>query len=319
MRRRWLQSDAVRRRAIRLCRAPPLIAIALAALVTGLYAVVVGFFPGQTVFALKVRTEVLSLEFRKGVENAWPLEGVQASVMEFDPVRGEVEWTDLLEAPAMTVFDLLEPVEGAVADVQRPARGDLVMTIKPGPDGSTALLRASSDDTIPPVPVTQPLLLRLDSVGAAGAQVFPFYGTIVVGQSPLAGTSALLLSGQLDAYDRSVLTGERFLAASQKLDPGDKATLLDASDQPVIVRGFLRAAAFPDTGLIVSAQGIADSARIVRSGETVMSANYDYRFSPSVSDRFLSDPFAIAIAGLLLVFEVSFSIIFMLMPGRDKE
>ena len=85
------------------------------------------------------------------------------------------------------------------------------------------------------------------------------------------------------------------------------------------MRGFFRVAPAQKDGLTVAVQGIAAMATIARTGETSKDVDFQYVFAPSWTNRFLADPFAVAITAFLVIFQLILFLVEMIGTRRARS
>ena len=139
--------------------------------------------------------------------------------------------------------------------------------------------------------------------------VFPFRGTLTVGDDVAIGVNSILLSGTVSVVEEQMVGKTHYTAGIEDLDPGDRIQFLRHDHTPVgtrilvpaIVDGFIRvepAEGFsgPANALMLVAHGQADFVQVDRLGSA------GYQVNAPRWARFLHDPLlaaATAIIGLL--------------------
>ncbi|RRQ22351.1 hypothetical protein D6C00_10585 [Thiohalobacter thiocyanaticus] len=143
--------------------------------------------------------------------------------------------------------------------------------------------------------------------------VFPFRGTLAVGDDVAAGVDSIMLNGTVSVVEEQLLGKTHYVAGGEALDTGDRVQLWNKAPygsvepEPAVVSGFVRAEAMegfsePVNALTLVAHGQADYVQVERLG----SAGYHIH-APHWA-RFLHDPLLAAstaiIALVALLFEV---------------
>src|SRR5690554_1293375 len=118
--------------------------------------------------------------------------------------------------------------------------------------------------------------------------IFPFMGSMVLGDDVAVGVNAVLREGTIRIIEQELMGDVRYVSGEFNLDEGDRVTLhTDFSyEHDVVLRGFVRHQ--PGKPMAVTAHGETTVARVERLG----SAGYDAK--TSMWKRFANDPVVIA-------------------------
>lgn len=288
--------------------------------------------PGRdALMAITARTETAIVTTEAGPENTWPIEGFLLCVPDdeamFSARLNEAENESVCPRGNRLLerrkgYDTLRIAAGVELGIQRSGSGRLVIVLQPvhatvGNVGdSVGQLRALARPELAPRPLG-PVLYLLET-GPPVRESFTFVGDLVVGAAPRPGNDRLLLSGRIQAFHRSWVTGERYPVAATELDVGD-IVVLDDGQRAAPTRGFFRIAPDGQEGLVLNAQVQADGARIVRFGELDGDDGFGYVFSPSWTARLLADPFGLALAALVYLAAALMSILTFLTPSAGGQ
>ena len=242
------------------------------------------FWPKENTVSIFSETEKVIIKPSDSILTEWDIS--EAKVF-LDPLNPEI-FIQLSSDDAKLVPGSMSSIE-----VRKHANGDLNLTVTSTIDSPTTIARASGEDIT---------LNRWASIHLAQSKIwprtFPFRGNLIVGDDVAPDVNYLMKSGKIQIIERQILGTNRFIAAENTLDSGDRIILNDLStNTQAILNGFLRVD--KESVLTLVGHGSNINASIERLG----SAGYEVK--PSPWSRLVTDPFLIVITIILSTFLLS--------------
>jgi len=274
-------------------------------------------YPREKIFTIDVFTEVVSFQITDPKYSEWNIGGASIQTDFFDE-SGEA----ILLAP----FSRLEPSKGVEVQLQRHGVGPvyLKLTCSGGSVGRVDIGDGKYIDLGDWVLIT----IRAD----AKPKIFPFRGTLDIGDDVSVGVDSILLDGKLSIIEEKLFTSGHYTAGQEVLISGDRVQLWKnktiSSDNnsnrscntvqsnnhsgKKRVRseldGFIRTEpeknySEPVNALNLVAHGKADYAEVNRFG----SAGYEVKVHPLT--RFVNDPILGIVFGVLTAFLILLEVV----------
>lgn len=239
------------------------------------------------IFTLDAVTETASLVIADGAFSEWRVGGADLFDDPFTPEDAAISLPEnayllirqdtRVEIQRHGIQDIkltLRATDGAVGSVVSPDADDRLL-------GSWASLTMSSD--------SRPL-------------VWPFRGTLNVGDDVTSGVDSVLLQGTVNVLEEQLIRGTRYNAGTSELDRGDRVGFWKENEEAV-VEGFFRIEPtnqerFTEAlnAIQLVAHGSADHVKVERLGSS------GYQIRATSWARFLYDPLLSFLAGLGALF-----------------
>jgi len=274
------------------------------------------FYPREKIFTIDVSTEVVSFRISDPKYSEWDISGASLQKHFFE----ETEKATLLPDDSH-----LEPSKGVTVQLQR--HGVSTIYIKLTCDAGSVGRIDTGDGKY--IELGEWALISI--IGEVKPKLFPFRGTLDIGDDVTVGIDSILLGGSVSIVEEKLLTNGHYIAGKETLNPGDRVQLWK-SQKPVSKRaedgscinsktlnvveeqremsdvdGFVRTEPAnnyfgPVNALNLVAHGKADYAEVNRFG----SAGYEIKVLPLT--RFVNDPILAILLGvvtaLLLLLEL---------------
>ncbi|WP_175497228.1 hypothetical protein [Marinobacter pelagius] len=244
------------------------------------------------IFTLDAVTETASLVTSDGGISDWPIGGA-----------------DLYTDPFATQDDgILLPVSanllirpGTRVDIQRHGIQDVRLTLRTSEGSAGSIISPGADELI---------LGGWASLTVSSDErplVWPFRGTLEVGDDVASGVDSVLLQGAVNVLEEQLVRDTRYNAGTSELDRGDKARFCNHSSgkecEEATVEGFFRIEPtnqerFTEAlnAIQLVAHGSADHVKVERLGSS------GYQIRATRWARFLYDPLLSFLAGLGALF-----------------
>lgn len=276
------------------------------ALGASLLVMVVVMWNREHIFTLDVSTEVAAFTITDPILAEWTLE--EARLID-DPFASDEQGIALEPSSLL----LLDP--GTQVRVQRHGMADLRILLQSEKAVSVGRIESETGQQVS----LSDWALLLVTVRQRPL-VFPFRGTLTVGDDVAIGVDSILLSGSVRVVEEQLLGNTHYLAGIEELDAGDRVQMRHKDRRVAIVEGFVRAEPMdsysePIDALKLVAHGQADYVQVYRLG----SAGYQVR-APRWA-RFLHDPLLAAVAAIVTLLAVVFELssTFVELVGRTKQ
>lgn len=244
----------------------------------------------ENIFTINASTEAVAFRITDPVLSQWALG--TARLME-DPLA------EVAAGRALRAHSTLFIAPGTQVRLQRHGIGWVRIQLTVPDHGSAGYVMQPDGSRIP----LHDWALLLVEI-AERPLVFPFRGTLSVGDDVAAGVDSILLGGTVSVVEEQLLGKTHYVAGGETLDPGDRVQLWRRNGEqgkppaPAVVSGFMRAEASegfsePVNAFTLVAHGQADYVQVERLG----SAGYHIQ-APHWA-RFLHDPLLAASTAII--------------------
>ncbi|WP_146162195.1 hypothetical protein [Marinobacter sp. 3-2] len=238
------------------------------------------------IFTLNAVTETASLVTSDGAFSEWRVGG---AVLYTDPFTTEDAAISLSENAYLLIR------RGTRVDIQRHGIQDVRLTLRTTKGAVGSIVSPDNDDR---------LLGNWASLTVSSDDrplVWPFRGTIVVGDDVSSGVDIVLLQGTVNVLEEQLFRDTRYNAGTSELDRGDKVGFWAQPEEhdEAVVEGFLRIEPsnqerFTEAlnAIQLVAHGSADHVKVERLGSS------GYQIRATSWARFLYDPLLSFLAGI---------------------
>ena len=271
------------------CREPKFVT----AIVSLLVVVVLVMWDREKIFTLDVSTEIVQFSVTDPLLSEWMIDNTRL----IDNAFSEDEEGTILDDHSILFLNT-----GTQVRVQRHGVEHTRLLLTADDKASTGRIEDAEGRS---TELPDWALLLVEARGRP--LVFPFRGTLTVGDDVSIGVNSILLSGTVSVVEEQLLGRTHYTAGIEDLEPGDRIRFLRhdltaaGTHVPATVDGFIRvepAKGFsePANALMLTAHGQADFVQVDRLGSA------GYQINAPRWARFLHDPLlaaAIAIIGLL--------------------
>lgn len=240
------------------------------------------------IFTLDAVTETASVVISDGAFSEWRVGGANLYKSPFATKDSAI----LLPESAYLLIR-----QGTGVDIQRHGIQDVRLTLRRNkgvvgsivsPDGEEQILGDWASLTV---------------ASDARPFVWPFRGTLVVGDDVSSGVDSVLLQGTVNVFEEQLVQGTRYIAGTSELDRGDKVGFWKQREgkkhEEAVVEGFFRIEPtnqerFTEAlnAIQLVAHGSADHVKVERLGSS------GYQIRATSWARFLYDPLLSFFAGL---------------------
>lgn len=271
--------------AMSLNRQPRKVALCFSA---GLILVFLGLYLDgrDRIFTLNAVTEAASLVTTDGAFSEWRVGGAALYTDAFTTEGAAISLSE-------NAYLLIR--RGTRVDIQRHGIQDVRLTLRSGEGSVGGIVSPGNDDR---------RLGNWASLTVSSDErplVWPFRGTLVVGDDVSSGVDSILLQGTVNVLEEQLFRDTRYNAGTSELDRGDKVGFWREPEEheEAVVEGFLRIEPsnqerFTEAlnAIQLVAHGSADHVKVERLGSS------GYQIRATSWARFLYDPLLSFFAGL---------------------